>query len=134
MDVLGTAWMDFMSTIQASCLTGQKFEDESKVFLDRMFNLLKKKSHLHWHIQYFEQYIKEVCPLGLRIQIFPTIRDPSLDFKKHWENTLTKCSLELMTQLNSQYIVDMTALDGEIERPNTQFKDTTDSSSFRDKW
>lgn len=28
-------------------------------FLDRMFNLLKKKSHLYWHIQYFESYITE---------------------------------------------------------------------------
>lgn len=67
MDILSTAWVGFMSTIQASCLTDHKTEHDTKVFLDRMFNLLRRKSHLHWHTQYFELYIKEkVCPLGLQ--------------------------------------------------------------------
>lgn len=112
MDVLGTAWGDFMFTIQAGCLTNQKTDDETKVFLDRMFNLLKRKSHLHWHIQYFESYIREkVCPLGLRIQIFPTLKDPSPDLKKSWEDILTNCSVELMKQLTTQNRSDMTGIE-----------------------
>lgn len=124
-----------MSTIQAGCLANQQSEDETKTFLDRMFNLLKKKSHLYWHIQYFESYITEnVCPLGLRIQIFPTIKDPSPDFRKSWENTLTKCSIELMEKLTTQYRSDMTILDGEIDRLLNQFPNIKDSASFTIKW
>lgn len=135
MDVLGTAWGDFMSNIQAGCLTNYKTDDETKIFLDRMFNLLKRKSLLYWHIQYFESYVKEkLYPLGLRIQMFPTIKDPSPDFKKAWEGTLTQCSLELMKQLTTQYRSDMTMLDGEIERLINQFPNIKDSAPFTDKW
>lgn len=135
MDVLGTAWGDFMSSIQAGCLANQQLEDETKTFLDRLFNLLKKKSHLHWHIQYFELYITEkVCPLGLRVQLFPTIKDPSVDFKKSWENTLTNCSIELMSKLTTQYRSDMTSLDAEIDRLLNQFPNIQESGSFTNKW
>lgn len=124
-----------MSTIQAGCLANQQSEDETKTFLDRMFNLLKKKSHLYWHIQYFESYITEkVCPLGLRIQMFPTIKDPSPDFRKSWEDILTNCSIELMQKLTAQYRIDMTILDGEIDRLLNQFPTIKDSAPFTSRW
>lgn len=83
-----------MSNIQATCLTKNvKSDEEIKTFLDQMFNLLKKKSHLYWHTEYFKQHIREdTCPLGLRIQLFPTIKEPSPTFKTSWEKILTQCS------------------------------------------
>lgn len=100
-----------------------------------MFNLLKKNSHLYWHIQYFKSYITEkVCPLGLWIQMFPTIKDPSPDFRKSWENILTNCSIELMQQLTTQYRTDMTSLDVEIDRLLNQFPNIKDSASFTNRW
>lgn len=134
MDVLGTAWGG-LYVHHSGQLTDHKNEDDIKVFLDRMFNLLKRKSHLHWHTKYCELYIKEkVCPLGLRMKVFPTIRDPPLDPKKLWEHVLTKCSVELMTQLTSQYYADMAMQDDGIKHLNAQFPKIMDSPTFTDKW
>lgn len=59
-------------------------------------NFWGKKS-LHWHIQSFENYIKEdINPFGLRVQIFPTFETGDVDFKREWEKTLDKCSKEMM--------------------------------------
>lgn len=88
-----------------------------------MLNLLKRKSHLHWHIEYFKQYVREeTCPLGLKIQLFPTINDPFSTFKTCWEQTLTQCSVELMKILTTQSTLYMTSLDGEIERLHFQYQ------------
>lgn len=55
MNLVGTAWTGFTSSIQANCLTiNVKSEEETKIFLDRMFGLLKRKLHLHWHTEYFK--------------------------------------------------------------------------------
>lgn len=66
--------------------------------------------------------------------MFPTIKDPSPDFRKSWENILTNCSIELMQQLTTQYRTDMTSLDCEIDRLLNQFPNIKDSASFTNKW
>lgn len=82
-----------------------------------MFSLLKCKSHLYWHITYFKMYVTEkICPIDLRGHIHPTIKDPTIEFKKSWENILTNCSLDLMRALITQYTLNMITLDGKIER------------------
>lgn len=136
MDVLGTVWSGFMTQIQTACLTNSTRSDEEvKTFLDRMLNLLKHKSHLHCHTEYFKQYINEgVYPLGLRIQLFPTVKDPSPAFKSSWEKTLTHCSLELMRTLITQYESDMTSLDSEIDKLNTHYQHLLDAPSFSNRW
>lgn len=104
MDVLGTDWVGFMSNLKTACLNDHKTEDDIQTFFAKMFKLLKRKSHLHWHIEYFKMYVSEnICPLGLRGQIFPTIKDPSVDFKKTRERILTNCSLDLIRLLITQY-------------------------------
>ena len=134
MEVLGTDWTGFMSTIQTSCLSTHKLEDDLKVYFAKMFALLKRKSHLYWHIEFFRRYLTEtICPIGLRVQIFPTIKDPTVDFKNNWESLLLGCSMELMKSLVLQYTQDMTILDREIENLNTQFLHLTGNLIFADK-
>lgn len=135
MDVLGTDWTGFMSNIQTSCLNDHKIEDDLKMYFTKMYTLLKRKSHLHWHIEYFRRYLAEkTCPIGLKGQIFPTIKDPSSDLKKSWENTLSNCSFELMRSLIVQYSQDMITLDQEIACLNTQYLHLTGKLIFIAKW
>lgn len=72
--------------------------------------------------------------MGLRVQMFPSIKDPSLDFKKSWETTLTNCSIEMMRSLIIQYTNDMTTLDSDIDRLNTQFEHLSSTPMFFAKW
>lgn len=135
MEGLGTDWKGFMSNIQTSCLSTHKLEDDLKTYFSKMFSFLKRKSHLHWHIEYFRLYLSDnICPVGLRVQIFPTIKDPSVDLKKTWENILLNCSVELIKTLVVQYSQDMNILDQEIDRLNTQFVHLVGNSVFNDKW
>lgn len=78
MDLHGTAWMGFMSNIQSSCETCKKDNDELVLYLGRIQGLLKCKSHLYWHIDYFQKYIEEnINPQGIRLHTFSTIKNPT---------------------------------------------------------
>lgn len=73
----------------------------------------------------------------MRIQHFPTIKDPPPTFKTSWKKILTHCSVELTKILTTQYTLDMTSLHEEIERLNLPFKhllDILDIPSFSTKW
>ena len=72
--------------------------------------------------------------MGLRVQLFPTTKDPSPSFKTTWEKVLTQCSLDLMKTLINQYTIDMVSLDSGIDRLNVQYQHLMDVTAFADKW
>lgn len=70
----------------------------------RIKNVFERKSMIHWHINYLEKYKKEnIRPFGLIIQIFPNFQNPSPDFRKTWEDSLTKSSIKLMEILIDEH-------------------------------
>lgn len=72
---------------------------------------LERKSSLFWHIQAFDRYIKaDINPVGLWVQIFPTISSTDNVFKKAWENNLKACSKVMMTLLSGEYNKQMTKI------------------------
>lgn len=124
-----------MTGIQTECNAGPRIEEDTKVYLGRVFGLLKRKSHLHWHIHFFRQYIEaNINPQGLRIRTYPTLKEPSDSFKKDWERVLTNSSRELMKLLVSQYDKDLTQLDTDIERLNVQFQHIKETPAFTAGW
>lgn len=103
---------------------GSNKEDyDLKLYFDKLKQLLKKKSNLHWHMEFFKQYIRgNISPMGLRIQMFPctcTIRNTSQDLRGSWEAVLNKCSQDCM-QLSSQYQLDTDMLDRELALLHTK--------------
>lgn len=94
-------------------------EDRTHIALDEYFfslkNILIKNSHLHWHAHYLGIYVNDkVCPLGLRIQLFPNFRIDDDTFKTKWEDGLTSCSLSLLQLLIDHYKDDLGSVDREV--------------------
>lgn len=78
---------------------------------------MEKKLLLFWHIKSFQDYIKNnINPLGLRVQIFPTLEDLDTEFKLIWENILQTCSRSLMETLIDEYTKRTKTLDTEITK------------------
>lgn len=74
-------------------------------------------------------------PLGLRVQIFPTLEDLDADFKSTWENALQTCSQNLMQILIDEYTKRSLALDIEITKTCEQLQKfkTYQSVSIKEK-
>lgn len=95
----------------------EQIETEISSLFFRLSKNLEKKSLLFWHVQSFQDYIKSnINPLGLRIQIFPTMEDLDTDFKLKWENILSTCSRNLMEALIEEYTKRTKMLDMEITK------------------
>lgn len=70
---------------------------------------------LFWHTRSFEDYIKEdIIPLGLRVQIFPTLEGLDSEFKTKWEEVLKVCPQDLMKILIDEYKKRSSTLDIDI--------------------
>lgn len=86
-------------------------------FFSRLQRMLEKKSRLFWNKWYFLKYTEEnISPWGLRIQIFPTITQLEPEFKLEWEENLQSCSKKMMELLCKHYTVELSLIDGEIEK------------------
>lgn len=79
----GTNWESLILRYQHN-LNGKK-EMDIIAFSNTLRNLLEKKSNNVWHQKYFNKYLEEsINPMGLRIQIFPTLRNINPTLKKKW--------------------------------------------------
>lgn len=115
-DLVGTEWDTLMSGIQTSFQTKEQQESDVSALFLTLKRTLEKKSALHWHIQSFERYIKEnINPIGLRIQIFPTLDNITSQMKKAWENTLNECSKNLMRLLQEEYRRQILTIDEDVK-------------------
>lgn len=95
----------------------ERIEAEISSLFFKLSKNLEKKSLFFWHIKSFQDYIQNnINPLGLRIQIFPTLEDLDTDFKSTWENILQTCSRSLMETLINEYTKRTNALDIEITK------------------
>lgn len=89
----------------------------------QLSRVVEKKAHLLWHIEGFEQYIREdLNPLGLRIQIFPTFENIEDSIKTKWEKNLQQCSLGMMKLLMEEYSTRVSMLNLDIDNIYTQLK------------
>ncbi|XP_040194657.1 uncharacterized protein LOC120927803 [Rana temporaria] len=115
MDFAGTGWTGYMSEIQTNCNTDNEQEITINQYMAKMKRLLKKKSNLHWHIEFLGKYVKDnISPLGLRVQVFPSFQNVTAEFKLMWEQTLSSCSTQLMKLLIVQYQAELASLDQDI--------------------
>lgn len=60
--------------------------------------------------------------MGLRVQIFSTVKNITQELKNSWENVLNKCSKEYMQLLLIQYQLDINLLDQELAMLNSQYE------------
>lgn len=101
----------------------------------KMKRLLKKKSNLHWHVDFLQQYIrKNISPIGLRVQLFPSFQSHTQDFKKSWEKVLTQCSIELMKLLINQYQSELISLDQDILMLQSTNNSIKDHAHYVKRW
>lgn len=134
MDFVGTAWSGLMNDFQTSYIGSNKDTDDLKIYYDKLKQLLKRKSNLHWHMEYFKYYIREnISPQGLRIQLFPTIKHTSQDLKNSWEGVLNKCSQDCMQLLLSQYSLDTAMLDQELALLHNKYISIKTHAKFEEK-
>lgn len=116
-DFCGEAWEGLMTRIQAS----QNVSTITDAELDRAFmrlqRLLEKKVRIYWHKTYFEKYAEhKIIPWGLRIQLFPNIKKINDSLKASWENNLQSCSLNMLSILCYEYVIELEQLDVAINR------------------
>lgn len=110
--ILSDRWEMLMSKLQIN----KNEEEDLENFFYRTKNLLERKSRLLGHIRFFDRYAEcKANPWGLRVQIFPNIRDPSPEFKIRWENVRHKCSEGMMDLLKEQHRKDLSDVNKELE-------------------
>lgn len=113
----GTNWDSLISNYQSNFNDHDKREMEVIAISNSLRTLLERKSNNSWHQKYFNKYLEEgINPMGLRIQIFPTIHIISLTLKKKWEENLQACSDMMTALLVDDYKEQMISLDQEIEK------------------
>lgn len=104
-------WDSLMSKLQLSTE-----EEDLDGFFFKTKLLLERKSRLFWHNRFFERYIEHnINPWGLRVQIFPNIRETSPEFKSKWEGIRIKCSEGLMELLREHHLVELSDTNKELD-------------------
>lgn len=104
-------WEDKMTKFQH---LANEAEDLDQFFLNTKA-LLEKKSRLFWQIKFFEKYEDyKINPWGLRIQIFPNIREPSSELKTRWERILQGCSSHMMLLLREHHQAELVEINKEL--------------------
>ncbi|XP_040181497.1 uncharacterized protein LOC120944132 isoform X2 [Rana temporaria] len=104
-----------MSEIQTNCNLDNEQEININQYMAKMKRLLKKKSNLHWHIEFLNKYAREnISPLGLRIQVFPSFQTTIPEFKVAWEQALSTCSTQLMKLLVGHHQSELLSLEQDI--------------------
>lgn len=82
----------------------------------------------------FDRYMEHnINPWGLRVQVFPNIRDPNPEFKTKWEKILNKCSEGLMDLLKEHHHDELSKIQkelAELEIKSTKLK--TNVITWRD--
>lgn len=96
-------------------------EDKSNITLNDAFfslqKLLERKSMVFWHMRSLERYIlAQIRPFGLRIQLFPNIRNIGDEFKQKWKKSLQNCSAQLMSLLVEEYRQELGGIDDDIKK------------------
>lgn len=135
MDFVGTAWLGYINDVQTSCLTDTGQEIGLNHYLIKMKKLLKKKSNLHWHVDFLQQYARDnLSPVGLRVQIFPSFQNTGTEFKIAWEKILTQCSTDLIKLLISHHQAELALLDEEIITFQTKNDNLKSHTQFNHKW
>lgn len=101
---IGQDWDTLMESYLKEFGHSEQLDSEISSLFFKLSKMLEINSRLFWHIKSFQDYIGEaMTPLGLRVQIFPTLEDMDSDFKTQWEKVLCTCSLCLMELLICDY-------------------------------
>lgn len=120
---VGQDWETLMQQYLDKFSDSDRTEAEISSLFFKLAKNLEKKSSFFWHIRSFQDYLKSnMNPLGLRVQIFPTLEDLDADFKSTWENALQTCSRNLMQILIDEYTKRSLALDIEITKTCEQLQ------------
>lgn len=112
---------------------GQKEEQGSE--MNFMFFQLKRlvEKKMFWQVENFEHYIQEdINPFGLRIQIFHTLENINIVFKKQWENNLQQCTKIMMKLLIEEYQKRIVNLEKDIENVYTKLDSFKDLPTYNE--
>lgn len=105
-----------MANIQKDYQDKEQVTSDLSSLFSCLTKILEKKSALHWHIESLGRYIREgINPIGLRIQIFPTLDNITKELKTNWETKLNECSKHLMLLLQNEYQQQLRGMDMEIQ-------------------
>lgn len=111
-----SAWVDQMNKIKTTALGDNIEANEITALFAHLKKLLEHKSRFYWHSHFFQSYIdNKVVSLGLRIQIFPTLKNPLNVLRTEWDENLTTCSFNMMRMLKDHYDLENKKLDAEIQ-------------------
>lgn len=111
---IGIVWDTRMSTYVDKWVGECSLAIDINEFFFTLRNLLERKSNLHWHSCYLQKYINDnMCPFGLRIQLFPHFKISSEEFKTKWEQT--NCSLSLIVIVIDHYKNELSGAGEEIK-------------------
>lgn len=105
-----------MNKIKTTALSNNIETNEILALFAHLKKLLEHKSRFYWHGHFFQSYIdNKVVPLGLRIKIFPTLKNLPNLLRTEWEENLTTCSVNMMRMLKDHYDLENKKLDAEIQ-------------------
>lgn len=81
---MGSDWDNLMSGYLDDYGKNEHIDSEFNSLFLKLTRILEKKSSMFWHIKSFQDYIKDINPLGFRVQIFPNPEGLDADFKNAW--------------------------------------------------
>lgn len=109
-DFIAVAWQEHMQNIKD--IRGENADTNEVTALFSQRRLLEHKSHFYWNSSLFQSYIdNKTIPMGLRIQLFPTLGTLWHSNGVGGSKTLLICSLTLLEILKEHYV----KVDGEIQ-------------------
>lgn len=116
-DFQGAGWDSLIQGFQHSFDQNKRLEMDHQAFSNSCKKLLERKSTNAWHQKYFNRYLEErMNPVGLRIQIIPTIENISQSLRRKWEDNLQSCSAMMMMLLADEYKEQSNTIDTELQR------------------
>lgn len=79
----GDDWESLMEGYLKKFGDNEQIDSEISSLFFRLSETLEKKSLMFWHVKSFRDYIRDnITPLGLWVQIFPTLDDLDTDLKQ----------------------------------------------------
>lgn len=131
----GNIWKSRMTNYKQKWGEVDKSEIELNNFFFSLRELLQKKSTIYWHAMFLEDYIMEnMAPYGLRLQLFPNLRDIKEDFKRKWESVLNACSKELMKLLIGEYQSQELDIENDITKLTNTVQHLTKTKEYEIKY
>lgn len=104
-----------------------------RLLFRKLEKVMSKEIRAYWESCTLSEYItSEHVPRGLRIKKFPTFELIDEDHKKRWTDSLSRCSVELMSIIISSKQKEIETLQMEISKIQDDIKPLQGLADFKD--